>query len=313
MAKMAIKDTIIRTFHKTGFQLKKHSPEILIVAGIVGVVASGVMLCRSTLKAAEVMEDTRADLDRIHAATESGETERGEEYTEEDRRKDLTIVYSKTAIKMAKLYAPAVGLGILSLTSIVASNNILRKRNVALSAAYAAIDKSFKEYRGRVKERYGDDVDRQLRYGIKAEKAEKIVVDPETGKEKKVKETIEVCDLDGYSEFARFFDDGCKGWEKDAELNLIFLRAQQNYANDLLRARGHLFLNEVYDMLGIPRSKAGQSVGWYYDPDGENSDCYVDFGIYDLHRPKSRDFVNGYERTILLDFNVDGPILERLS
>lgn len=313
MSKMAIMDSVTKMFHKTNFQIKKHSPEILIVSGVIGVVASGVMLCRATLKATAVMEDTRADLDRIHNAAETGETERGEEYTEEDRRKDLAIVYSQTAIKMAKIYAPAVGIGLLSLTSIVASNNILRKRNVALSAAYAAIDKSFKEYRSRVKERYGDEVDRQLRYDIKAQKIEKTVVDPETGKEKKVKETVEVTGLEGYSDYARFFDDGCKGWEKDAEMNLMFLRAQQNYANDLLRARGHLFLNEVYDMLGIPRSKAGQTVGWYYDPDGENSDCYVDFGIYDLYKPKSRDFVNGYERTILLDFNVDGPILKYMS
>lgn len=313
MKNLKIMDSLKSTFYKTSFQMKKHSPEILIVAGVIGVVTSGVMLCRSTLKAAEVMDKAHEDLDRIHAASESGETERGEEYTEEDRRKDLAIVYSQTAIKMVKIYAPAVGLGVLSLSSIIASNNILRKRNVALSAAYAAIDKSFKEYRGRVKERYGDEVDRQLRYGIKAQKIEKTVVDPETGKEKKVKETVEVTGLEGYSDYARFFDDGCRGWEKDSEMNLMFLRAQQNYANDLLRTRGHLFLNEVYDMLGIQHTKAGQVVGWVYDPENGSGDNYVDFGIYDIHKPKARDFVNGYERTILLDFNVDGPILDCLS
>lgn len=304
-----LKTTAVGMLGKTQFQLKKHSPEILIISGVIGTVASAVMLCRSTLKATEVLEQTHADLERIHDAAENGETKAGDIYTEEDRKKDLAIVYSQTAVKMVKLYAPAVGLGVLSLTSIIASNNILRKRNVALSAAYAAVSKSFEEYRGRVRERYGEDVDRQLRYDIKAQKIEKTVVDPETGKEKKVKETVEVTGLEGYSEYARFFDDGCKGWEKDAELNLLYARAQQNYANDILRTRGHLFLNEAYDMFGIPHTKAGQVVGWIYDPENGNGDNYVDFGIYDLNKPKSRDFVNGYERTILLDFNVDGPIL----
>lgn len=315
MKNLKIMDGLKSTFYKTSFQMKKHSPEILIVAGVIGVVTSGVMLCRSTLKAAEVMDKAHEDLDRIHTATENGETERGEEYTEEDRRKDLAIVYSQTAIKMVKIYAPAVGLGVLSLSSIVASNNILRKRNVALSAAYAAIDKSFKEYRGRVKERYGDEVDRQLRYGIKAQKIEKTVVDPETGKEKKVKETVEVVDGLGNSEYARFFDDGCAGWEKDAEMNLTFLSHVERYFNELLRTRGWVFLNEVYHELGIPESRAGQVVGWVYDPENGTGDNYISFGIHDMYRNngKCRDFVNGYERTILLDFNVDGPILDCLS
>ena len=232
------------------------------------------------------------------------------EYSKEDATKDLTITYVQTGVKLAKLYGPSVALGVVSIGCLLTSNNILRKRNIALAAAYATIDKSFKEYRSRVVERFGEAVDRELKYNITKQKVEEIVTDPETGKEKKVKKEIEVTGLDGYSEYAKFFDDGCKGWEKDAEMNLMFLRAQQQYANDLLRARGHLFLNEVYDMLGIQHTKAGQIVGWVYDPDRTDIDNYVDFGIYDVNKPKARDFVNGYERTILLDFNVDGNILD---
>ena len=196
----------------------------------------------------------------------------------------------------------------LSLGSILASNNILRQRNVALAAAYATVDKGFKEYRNRVVERFGEEVERELRHNIKAKKIEKIVVG-EDGKEKKVKETVPVAsDPSTYSDYARFFDDGCTGWEKDSEYNLMFLRAQQQYANDKLRANGHLFLNEVYDMLGIPRTKAGQVVGWVYNTENPVGDNYVDFGMYDMHREVVRNFVNGYERTILLDFNVDGNI-----
>ena len=115
-----------------------------------------------------------------------------------------------------------------------------------------------------------------------------------------------------YSDYARFFDVGNPNWEKDSEYNLMFLKRQQAYANDKLKANGYLFLNEVYDMLGIPKSKAGQVVGWIYDPENGSGDNYVDFGIYNVNREAARDFVNGYERTILLDFNVDGNIWEKM-
>lgn len=306
MKKAELMTTLSSSFNKMGFKLKKHSPEILVVAGVVGTVVSAVMACKATTKVSDILEKTKEDINSIHncAANES----LAEEYTPEDVKKDLAIVYVQTGIKIAKLYAPAVALGALSLGSILASNNILRQRNVALAAAYATVDKGFKEYRNRVVERFGEEVERELRHNIKAKKIEKIVVG-EDGKEKKVKETIQVAeDPNTYSDYARFFDDGCTGWEKDSEYNLMFLRAQQQYANDKLRANGRLFLNEVYDMLGIPRTKAGQVVGWVYDAENPIGDNYVDFGIYDVHRETVRNFVNGYERTILLDFNVDGNI-----
>lgn len=305
----AITTTVSKTLHKTGFKLKKYSPEILAVSGVIGIVTSAVMACKATTKVSAILEESKATIDAIHDCQENPELVESGKYSEEDAKKDLAITYAQTGMKLVKLYAPSVILGTLSITSMLASNNILRKRNAALAAAYATIDKSFKKYRDRVVERFGETVDKELKYGVKKQKVEDIVTDPETGKEKKVKKTIDVVDdLDGYSEYARFFDDGCKGWEKDAEANLMFLRAQQQYANDLLRSRGYLFLNEVYNMLGIQITKAGQVVGWVYDPDNVKFYNYVDFGIYDVNKPKSRDFVNGYERSILLDFNVDGDI-----
>ena len=146
---------------------------------------------------------------------------------------------------------------------------------------------------------------------FKAKKIEEKVVD-EKGKEKKVKKDIQVVDYDrpGESEYARFFDDGNTGWDENPEFSLQFLIRQQNWANELLNHRGYVFLNEVYDMLGIPRTKAGQIVGWVKNNKDDNADHYIDFGIFNVNRPKSRDFVNGYENVILLDFNVDGPILD---
>ena len=310
MGKLEIMNTMTRSFNKFGLQMKKHSPEILVGAGIVGVVASTVMACKATTKLDEVLEEPKEKIEKIHEFMEHPENvPEGKEYTEEDGKKDLTIVYTQTAVKVARLYAPAVVLGAVSIAAIVSGHAILRKRNIALAAAYATLDKGFKEYRDRVIERFGKELDRELRYNIKSKEIEEVEVAPD-GTEVVKKKTADVADPNMNSIYARFFDDGCTGWTKDPEYNLMFLRDQQRYANDLLKSRGHIFLNEVYDMLGIQRTKAGACVGWIYDEKNPIGDNFVDFGIYDLYKDKNRDFVNGYERTILLDFNVDGNILD---
>lgn len=310
MTKLQIMKTVSGSLHKGIFKVKKHSPEILIVTGVIGAVVSVVMACKATTKVNSVLDKSKKDIDIIHE-TAKDET-LSEEYTPEDVNKDLTIVYVKTGVEIVKLYAPAFIVGAISLAGIITSNNILRQRNVAIAAAYATVDTGFKQYRKRVTERFGEEVERELRHNVKASTIEKTVID-ENGEEQKVTETIQVtADPNEMSDYARFFDDGCTGWEKDSEYNLMFLRAQQQYANDKLKAEGILFLNDVYDMLGIPKTKAGQVVGWIYDPDTPVGDNYVDFGIYDANRQTVRDFVNGYERTILLDFNVDGNIWNRM-
>ena len=310
MNKTGMKITIKTAAKKAMFNVKKHSPEILIVAGIAGVVTSAVMACKATTKINEVLAETKENINKVHdVMADQGISEK--EYSKEDSARDLAIIYGKAGVKLAKLYGPAVALGGLSLTAIVCSNNILRKRNVALAAAYTAIDTSYKQYRSRVIEKFGENVDREMKYGIKAVQIEEKTVD-ENGKKKTVKKTVEVVNPYDYSDYARFFDAGNPNWEKDSEYNLMFLKRQQAYANDKLKANGYLYLNEVYDMLGIPKSKAGQVVGWIYDPENGTGDNYVDFGIYNVNREAARDFVNGYERTILLDFNVDGNIWEMM-
>ena len=292
-----------RLFSKAGLQIKKHSPEILMVAGIAGTIGSTVLACKATLKVNEILEEKKKTIEAIHTCTEDEKLE----YTEEDAKKDLTITYAQTGVKLVKLYAPAVALGALSITGIVAGHKILKKRNIALAAAYAVVDKSFKDYRGRVVERFGEQLDKELRYNIRAKEIEEVKVD-EYGNESIEKKTVYEVGMPEHSEFAKFFDESCPDWQKDANYNLMFLRRQQDYANEKLKARGHLFLNEVYDMLGIQRTPEGQSVGWIYDEKNPVGDNYVDFGIYDVTDERKRAFVNGYERSILLDFNVDGSI-----
>ena len=296
--------------HRIGFKIKKASPEIMVVAGVVGVVTSTVMACKATTKVNDILEETRKQVDDVHNVLDSDVVSE-DEYTNDDAKKDLAIIYTQTGVKLIKLYAPSVLVGALSITGILASHKILKKRNVALTAAYATIDRSFKEYRGRVVERFGKELDRELRYNIKAQEIEEKTVDKD-GNETIEKKTISVVDPNMYSDYARIFDNGSMGWTKDPEYNLLFLKLQQNQANDRLRAQGYLFLNDVYDMLGIPRTKAGQIVGWIYDEENPVGDNFVDFGIYDIYNEKACDFVNGRERSIVLDFNVDGNILDMI-
>lgn len=298
-----------RAFHKAGLKLKVHSPEILVAAGIVSTVAGAVLACKATLKVNEVLDEAKTNIEAVHEAKENGKTEAGIVYDEQDAKKDLTIVYTQTGVKLIKLYGPAILLGTLGIASIVKSTDILKKRNIALAAAYTAVDKGFKEYRGRVVERFGKEIDHELKHGIKAEVIEKRVVD-ENGNEKVETETVKVYDPNNYSPYSIVFDDGNTGWNPDPELTKAFLINQQNYANEILQNRGYLFLNEVYKMLGARQTKSGQVVGWYYDEKNPTGENFVDFGMFDIYNPKARDFVNGLEKVIVLDFNVDGNIMD---
>lgn len=314
--KLDVLNKLTRTSNKLIFKAKKHSPAILMVAGTVGVVTSTVLACKATTKLETITNATKEKVDAIHEAVDVGEIN-GVEYTQEDSKKDLTIVYTQNALQIAKLYAPSVIVGALSIGCFLTSHRIMRTRNLALSAAFGALSTEFKEYRGRVAERFGKDIERQIKYNIKQEAVEKTVVD-ENGNESTVTELIDVVDeknLSEYSEFARFFDVGNPHWQKDPEDNLWFLKQQERYANEKLQRQGYLFLNDVYDSIGIPKTKAGQVVGWIYDKNtdpNDGRDNYVDFGIFDGASRAARDFVNGYERTILLDFNVDGNIWENM-
>lgn len=300
-----VKTVATRVVGRSGLFVKKHSPEILLTAGIVGVVASTVMCCKATLKVDELLDARKEQLDNIHYAKDTLEEE---EYSEQDYKKDLTITYVQTGLGFVKLYGPAVSLGILSVGCILGAHGIMKKRNVALMAAYKTIEQSFNDYRQRVVEELGEEKDKMFKYGIRQETVTEVEKDA-NGKEKKVTKTVNTLDPNTHSQYARFFDEASPHWSKTPEYNLIFLKAQQNYANDLLHARGHLFLNEVYDMLGIPRSQAGAVVGWVMSEHGDN---FVDFGMYQLNNMKARDFVNGYERSILIDPNVDGVIYDLL-
>lgn len=298
-----------RLMHGAGLTIKKHSPEIFMTVGIVGTVASTVLACKATTKVGTILEETKTTVDIIHDGMEKGDIN-GKEYTKDDGKKDLTIVYAQTGVKLAKLYAPAIAVGTLSIASIVWGHNILKKRNIALAAAYAVVDKGFKDYRKNVVDRFGQEIDKELRFNIKAKEIETEVED-EKGNKTTKKEIVNVAENPSskYSDFARVWECGNPGWTKDAQFNLLYLRKIENYFNDVLKTRGYVFLNEVYEMLGYQKTPAGQIVGWKYNnKENKYADNYIDFGIYNINRQENCDFINGYERSIVLDFNVDGPI-----
>lgn len=274
--------------------MQKSSPNLLFGAGIVGAVGSTVLACRATLKVEGVLNEIQETLETVKTTQHS-------DYSDKDRARDTTIVQVQGAVKIGRLYLPAVALGVVSVAALTKSHNILNERNAALTAAYAAIERTFSEYRNRVVEKYGYDADQHMRYG--SQKGE--IVDPDSGRTRKIDRVSD----DSPSQYARFFDPTCSNWSKEPEYNRLFLKCQQNYSNDLLHARGHVFLNEVYDMLGLERSKAGSVVGWVLN---ENGDNFVDFGVF-TGTDAVRDFVNGREASILLDFNVDGLIYDKIE
>lgn len=284
---------------KVGRQIltvRKHSPALLFGAGIVGIIGTVVLASRATLKLEEVLDEAEADLDRARNLQSVS-------YSEDDRRKDVVIVYTRAIAKITRLYAPAVGLGILSVAALTGSHVILNRRNAAITAAYAALDRGFRQYRARVVGELGEDKDREFRYGAADRE---IIEETENGP---VTKMVKRVGPDGASIYAKYFDEGSENWVAQPGYNWMFLRSTQNWANNLLQANGYVFLNEVYQMLGLKRTSEGAVVGWIK---GSNGDDYIDFGVFDGNSQNVRDFVNGWNKAILLDFNVDGIIYDKI-
>ena len=311
-------NSVTRGFNRFGLKIKKYSPELLLVGGIVSGVAATVMACKATTKLDPILEKTRENVEQVRECVERGEclSEVDGEivsvpYSEKDGNKDITLYYTKGGLEVAKLYAPAILLGAVSVTCLLTSNGIMRKRNLAITAAYMAEHTNFKEYRSRLIDRFGKKVDRELKYNIKPREVEHTTVD-ENGNEVTETKTVDTI-KSGYvyrSPYAVIFNESNCNWTDNAEDNKFFLVQQQRYANDLLKSRGHLFLNEVYDMIGAKRTKHGAQVGWVYDDKNPFSANYVDFGIFDIYDEDACDFVNLDKKVIVLDFNIDGDILD---
>jgi hypothetical protein len=302
---------LTRSACKAEFKIKEKSPEILMGLGIAGVVVTVVSACKATTKAGEVIEEHKESMDQLYEAMELADEDDSVDYTDKDMKKDKLIVYTQTAVKMGRLYAPSVAIGGLSIAAILVSNHIIKKRYLGVLAAYNAISATFEQYRERVRSKYGDDEDYELRYGVKRETIETETTDSK-GKTKIKKEQVETIEAID-SGYARWFGPGNPDFDSvNPEMNMIFLRMQQEYCNFLLHSRGYVFLNEVYDKLGIPHSQIGQVVGWLDDKDG-NGDGTIDFISSIYRQPKRYADGSDWDGAILLDFNCDGVIWDILA
>lgn len=295
---------------KAEFTIKKNSPEILLGAGIVGFVGTIVLACKATCRADEVLEFHRKKIKDINDAKEIADADpEGEmSYDIELYRQDKAIRYLKTTGNLAKLYAPTIAVGTLSLACILTSRNIMQKRYLGVVAAYNGVSAAFEGYRKRVRDEYGEDLDRHFRYGTTYEE---LPVYDENGKKTKEKEKVEKTETEMVipnDDTCRFFDSSNPNWDKNPTFSMMWLRGQQNILNDILHTRGHVFLNEVYDALGFPHTPQGAVLGWI-DGEGDN---YIDFGLYDPNKESVRRFVNGDDNVIMLEFNHDGVIWDKI-
>lgn len=280
---MSIKSKITRFSGSQKLRVKESSPHILFGIGLAGTVASTVLACRATLKLEAKLAEAQDEINEVGESFHKGLTD----------RKDLAYVYGKHVCSIGRLYAPAVAVGVVSISCLTGSHVQLTRRNTALTAAYTGLHTAFNEYRARVRKALGEENERDLYFDTQIENTT-----DENGK----KITVKTLNPNNMSIYAKCFDEFNPEWKKNAEFNKIFIKCQQEFANQRLQVVGHIFLNEVYDSLGFERTQAGQVVGWYLNDEGDN---FVDFGLFEAH---NHPFMNGQERSIWLDFNVDGVI-----
>lgn len=284
---------LTRTIARQILTIRKNSPRTMFVGGILGIGASTVLACRATLKLEDKLDDFKKDVETVKNPDDSV-------LSVTDRRKDLAYVYVKDTYSLVRLYTPAILVGGVSIGLLTVSHVTLSRRNASLTAAYSALQYSFDQYMMRVKDELGVERERDIHHGVHNEE---VTID---GK----KVVVPISNPNERSVYSRLFDEYNPNWVKNAELNKMFILCQQNYLNHRLHSYGHVFLNEAYDALGIERSSAGAVVGWVLNKgQSTGGDNYIDFGTFDV---ANAAFINGYERSILLDFNVDGVIYDKI-
>lgn len=299
----AVKTLATSKFARQVLVTQKHSPKILFVAGVVGVVGATVLACRATLKVGDILDHHEIDVKLLKGEYPESQA------ASSDLEKDLRKLQVRTALEITKPYLPAVGLGLVSIAALTGSHVVLTKRNASVMAAYAAVQKGYDQYRERVRKEFGDDKDRQFAHGAELQRVEEKLANGKTA----ITDTKVVKDPQiGGSPYAVVFDERSKHFTKEPGMNSSIVMMKQNWANDKLRAKGHLFLNEVLDMLDLPRTKAGAVVGWVYKNDNEEKtgDNYVTFGVFEGDSEWVEAFIDGDEKYAVLDFNVDGVILD---
>jgi hypothetical protein len=301
--KLKLPNGILKYTGPKSLVLKKNSPTILFAAGVTGFVATTVLASRATLKLPDVLDEVSEFKDKMIIALDDDDVA----YDQADYNHDVALLYGKATADIFKMYGPAIIVGGLSIAALTSSHRILNKRNAAVTAAYAALDQGFNRYRSRVIDDLGREKDYEYQHGKPQEFP--VTIKADNGKDITLTARSLTVDETSLSQYSKFFDQLNEYWEPTQEYNMVFLRSRQNYWNDMLRIRGHVFLNEVYQSLGIEHTKAGAVVGWVRN----HGDGYIDFGVFNAMNEGSINFVNGREAAIRLDFNVDGIIYDLMD
>ena len=282
--------------------VKKHNPEILIGLGIMTGVAACVTACMATTKLKETVEVSKEELENIDRESDNSAME-------------IARTYVGVGMHFVKLYGIPAALGAISITSILASHHIIKEENVAITTAYSGLQKAFSTYRERVIDKRGLDEDKEYTYGSHQEKIKVTEVDNE-GKQRTVSKKVDV--VDNIDDLANcccstswaFLPE--RFWVgKSDDMFRMWVHAREDDANNMLLASkgGHLFLNEVLDMLDIDQTSYGHEAGWMLD-DGTANHGHVIFHVYDFWDKNTDDSVPKHVKVI--DFNCNPNILSEV-
>ena len=313
--------------NKLIFAAKAKAPEICVTAGIAVGLYGLYSACKATLEVESIVDEAKETLEKIHEnepkegeEPKKYEDENGEEkpYTKEIATKNKFTVYIRTAAKLARNYAKSSICIIVSILLILKGFGILKKRHVALTAAYAGLQESYNKYRDTIKKKFGKDIDKETIFGL----TEKVITkekEDEKGNRTVEEEVMKKAAKNpgDDSDYIRLFsNESSRYWKRNGEMNYAFLKSTEVYATTLLRTRGHLFLNEVYDALGMPRTQTGALCGWVLNSTGDN---YVSFGINDYYDDKNGVLLSdallndcgGNAADFWLEFNCMGTIFDK--
>ena len=303
---------------RTGLRIQKYSPEILLVSGIAMTITGVVKACMDThAHCDDILNEykeniSRAD-DTLKLVEENKKAENPvpmQEYTVVDMKKDKRKFKLATGIKFVKTYALDAALIVGGIVCMTGSYKVVKGRFKGAAALAASTGAELYTIKKRIIDQLGYEEGQRVIYGAQVIDAD-VTEKTESGEEVIVTKPLNVISdekAEEMSQYAVWFDEHAGGWAESPTHNLAFLRMTQDHFTDILNARGHVFLNEVFDRLGLPRTNMGAVCGWVKGM----GDDMVDFGIYNAHRKDAAEFLAGYSNVVLLDFNCDGVIWDKI-
>lgn len=298
-------------------KVKFRSPELLIGAGVAGLVVAAVVAVRRGVR-----WHTAAKAEIVHDLEMIKKAEGSPQYTREDRVRDYAQAIGKGVWSFTQIYGPSVAVGVASVVSILAGTGILKGRLAAMTSAAATAQAALERYRSRVREKLGEDADYEFAYEVSAKKAK---IKHEDGTKESLV-TYHLVPSSGEwmaaSPYSRLWDENAMEWCANRDIQFLTLRSLENHFNQELNARGVVFLNDVYKALGLPMSKDAALVGWIKDYEKPKmaklaselgrvpGDGVISFGVFENESPSARAYLAGDDNRVVLDFNVDGVIYD---